>query len=69
MSSLKEMKKVGACKLWVVPLWRREEGRNDSKSIRWIGRGIIPGFLLEDMQKYTNKSSNKLNGNDKKYLE
>lgn len=27
------------------------------------------GFLLEDMQKYINKSSNKLNGNDKKYLE
>ena len=24
---------------------------------------------LEDMQKYINKSSNKLNGNDKKYLE
>ena len=46
-----------------------QEERNYDKSIRWIERGIIPGFLLEDMQKYINKSSNKLNGNDMNYLE
>ena len=52
-----------------VPLSPEQEERNYDKSIRWIERRIIPGFLLEDMQKYINKSSNKLNGNDKKYLE
>ena len=53
----------------VEPLLPEQEDRNYGKSIRWIERGIIPGFLLEDMQKYINKSTNKINGNDKKYLE
>ena len=52
-----------------VPLSPEQENRNYGKSIRWIERGIIPGFLLEDMQKYINKSSNKIKGNDRKYLE
>lgn len=69
LSILEEMKKDGYFKLGVVPLSPEQEDRNYDKSIRWIERGIIPGFLLEDMQKYINKSSNKLNGNDKKYLE
>lgn len=63
------MKKDGYFKLGVVPLSPEQEDRNYGKSIRWIEREIIPGFLLEDMQKYINKSSYKLNGNDKKYLE
>mgnify|MGYP007066630841 CR=1 FL=1 len=61
--------KNGCFRLGVVPLSPEQEDRNYVKSIRWIERGIIPGFLFEDMQKYINKSSNKLNGNDKKYLE
>lgn len=52
-----------------MPLSPEQEDRNYGKSIRWIERGIIPGFLLEDMQKYINKSSNKIKGNDRKYLE
>lgn len=63
------MKKDGYFKLGVVPLLPEQEDRNYGKSIRWIERRIITGFLLEDMQKYINESSNKLNGNDKKYLE
>ena len=53
----------------LVPLSPEQEERNYDKSIRWIERGIIPGFLLEDMQKHINKSTNKINDNDKKYLE
>lgn len=69
LSILEQMKKDGYFRLEVVPLSPEQEDRNYGKSIKWIERGIIPGFLLEDMQKYINKSSNKLNGNDKKYLE
>ena len=69
LSILEQMKKDGYLKLGVEPLLPEQEDRNYGKSIKWIERGIIPGFLLEDMQKYINKSSNKLNGNDKKYLE
>ena len=69
LSILEQMKKDGYFKLGVEPLSSEQEERNYDKSIRWIERGIIPGFLLEDMQKYINKSSNKLIGNDKKYLE
>ena len=69
LSILEQMKKDGYFRLEVVPLSPEQEDRNYDKSIRWIERGIIPGFLLEDMQKYINKSSNKLNGNNKKYLE
>ena len=63
------MKKDEYFRLGVEPLLPEQEDRNYGKSIRWIERGIIPGFLLEDMQKHINKLSNKLNGNDKKYLE
>lgn len=69
LSILEQMKKDGYFKLGVVSLSTEQEERNYDKSIRWIERRIIPGFLLEDMQKYINKSSNKLKGNDKKYLE
>ena len=69
LSILEQMKKDGYFKLGIEPLSPEQEERNYDKSIRWIERGIIPGFLLEDMQKYINKPSNKLNGNDKKYLE
>lgn len=69
LSILEQMKKDGYFKLGVVPLSPEQEDRNYVKSIKWIERGIIPRFLLEDMQKYINKSSNKLNGNDKNYLE
>ena len=43
------MKKVVYFKLGVVPLSPEQEDRNYGKSIRWIERGIIPEFLLEDM--------------------
>ena len=69
LSILEQMKKDGYFKLGVEPLSSEQEERNYDKSIRWIERGIIPGFLLEDMQKYINKSTDKINGNDKKYLE
>lgn len=70
LSILEQMKNDGYFKLGVEPLSPlTKEDRNYSKSIRWIERGIIPGFLLEDMQKYINKSSNKIKGNDGKYLE
>lgn len=65
LSILEQMKNDGYFKLGVEPLSPEQEDRNYSKSIRWIERGIIPGFLLEDMQKHINK----LNGNDNKYLE
>lgn len=69
LSILEQMKKDGYFKLGVVPLSPEQKDRNYVKSIKWIEIGIIPRFLLEDMQKYINKSSNKLNGNDKNYLE
>lgn len=69
LSILEQMKNDGYFRLGVVPLSSEQEDRNYGKSISWIERGIIPGFLLEDMQKYINKSSNKLNGNDMNYLE
>lgn len=56
LSILEQMKKDGYFKLGVVPLSPEQEDRNYGKSIRWIERGIIPGFLLEDMQKYINHS-------------
>lgn len=59
LSILEQMKNDGYFKLGVEPLSPEQEDRNYGKSIRWIERGIIPGFLLEDMQKYINKSSNK----------
>lgn len=69
LSTLEQMKKDGYIKLGAVPLSPEQKDRNYSKSIRWIEREIIPGFLLEEMQKYINKSSNKIKGNDRKYLE
>ena len=69
LAILDQMKKDEYFKLGVVPLSPEQEDINYGKSIRWIERGIIPGFLLEDMQKYNNKSSNKIKGNDRKYLE
>ena len=56
LSILEQMKKDGYFRLGVVPLSPEQEDRNYDKSIRWIERGIIPGFLLEDMQKYINHS-------------
>ena len=56
LSIIEQMKKDGYFKLGVVPLSPEQEERNYDKSIRWIERGIIPGFLLEDMQKYINHS-------------
>ena len=56
LSILEQMKKDGYFKLGVEPLSSEQEERNYDKSIRWIERGIIPGFLLEDMQKYINHS-------------
>ena len=61
LSILEQMKKDGYFKLGVVPLSPEQEDRNYGKSIQWIERGIIPGFLLEDMQKYINRGI-KLNG-------
>lgn len=61
LSILEQMKKDGYFKLGVVPLSPEQEDRNYVKSIRWIEREIIPGFLLEDMQKYINRGK-KLNG-------
>ena len=61
LSILEQMKKDGYFKLGIVPLSPEQEERNYDKSIRWIERGIIPGFLLEDMQKYINRGK-KLNG-------
>lgn len=69
LSILEQMKKDKYFRLWVVPLFSKQEDRNYGKSIRWIEREIIPGFLLENMQKYINKTSNKLNDNNRKYLE
>lgn len=69
LSILEQIKKDEYFRLAVEPLSPEQEDKNYGKSIRWIERGIIPGFLLEDMQKHINKLSNKLNGNDKKYLE
>ena len=54
------MKKDGYFRLGVVPLSPEQEDRNYDKSIRWIERGNIPGFLLENMQKYINRGK-KLN--------
>lgn len=34
----------------------KQKDRNYGKSIRWIEREIIPGFLLEDIQKYIDHS-------------
>lgn len=69
LSILEQMKKDGYFKLGVEPLSPEQEDRNYSKSVRWIEREIIPGFLLEEIQKYINKSSNKIKGNVRKYLE
>ena len=57
------MKKDGYFKLGVEPLSPEQEERNYDKSIRWIEREIIPGFLLEDMQKYINNTKELKNKN------
>ena len=51
LSILEQMKKDGYFRLGVEPLLPEQEDRNYGKSIKWIERGIIPRFLLEDMQK------------------
>ena len=68
LSILEQMKKDGYFKLGVVPLSPEQEERNYDKSIRWIERGIIPGFLLEDMQKYINRGK-KLNSKNHYQIE
>ena len=32
--------------------YAEHESRNYNKTIRWIEKGIIPGFLKEDMKEY-----------------
>lgn len=56
LAILDQMKKDGYFKLGVVPLSPEQGERNYDKSIRRIEIGIIPEFLLEDMQKYINHS-------------
>ena len=68
LSILEQMKKDGYFKLGVVPLSPKQEDRNYGKFIRWIERGIIPGFLLEDMQKYINRDK-KLNSKNHYQIE
>lgn len=68
LSILEQMKKDGYFKLGVVPLSPEQEERNYDKSIRWIERGVIPGFLLEDMQKYINRGK-KLNSKNHYQIE
>ena len=68
LSILEQMKKDGYFKLGIVPLSPEQEDRNYGKSIRWIERGIIPGFLLEDMQKYINRGK-KLNSKNHYQIE
>ncbi len=63
LSILEQMKKDGYFKLGVEPLSSEQEERNYDKSIRWIERGIIPVFLLEDMQKYINNTKKLKNKN------
>lgn len=68
LSILEQMKKDGYFKLGVVPLSSEQENINYGKSIRCVGRGIIPGFLLEDMQKYINRGK-KLNSKNHYQIE
>lgn len=68
LAILDQMKKDGYFKLGVVPLSPEQENRNYGKSIRWIEREIIPGFLLEDMQKYINRGK-KLNSKNHYQIE
>lgn len=42
----------GYFKRGVKELDPEHESRNYEKSIRWIEKGIIPGFLKEDMKEY-----------------
>lgn len=56
LSILEQMKKDGYFKLGVEPLLPEHEERNYDKSIRWIERGIIPEFLMNDMKRYMNAS-------------
>lgn len=56
LAILYQMKKDGYFKLGVVLLSPEQGERNYDKSIRRIEIGIIPEFLLEDMQKYINHS-------------
>lgn len=68
LSILEQMKNDGYFRLGVVPLSPEQEDRNYSKSIRWIERGIIPGFLLQEMQKYINRGK-KLNSKNHYQIE
>ncbi len=68
LSILEQMKKDGYFKLGVVPLSPEQEDINYGKSIRWIERAIMPGFLLEDMQKYINRGK-KLNSKNHYQIE
>ena len=63
LSILEQMKKDGYFKLGVESLSSEQEERNCDKSIRWIERGIIPGFLLEEMQKHINNTKELKNKN------
>lgn len=68
LSILEQMKNDGYFKLGVESLSPEQEDRSYSKSIRWIERGIIPGFLLEEMQKYINRGK-KLNSKNHYQIE
>lgn len=68
LSILEQMKKDGYFKLGIVPLLPEQEDRKYGKSIRWIERGIIPGFLLKDIQKYINRGK-KLNSKNHYQIE
>lgn len=68
LSILEQMKKDEYFKLGVVLLSPEQEERNYDKSIRWIEKGIISGFLLEDMQKYINRRK-KLNSKNHYQIE
>ena len=63
LSILGQMKEDRYFKLGVEPLSSGQEERYYGKFIRWIERGIIPGFLLEDMQKYINNTKELKNKN------
>lgn len=69
LDTLTEMKEDGYFKRGTYgELSEEQEFRNYDKALMWLDKGIIPGFLKEDIKEYMNKSKNKIATDNHKQL-
>ena len=69
LDTLTEIKEDGYFKRGTYgELSEEQEFRNYDKALMWLDKGIIPGFLKEDIKEYMNKSKNKIATDNHKQL-